>query len=97
MTSRHDMHFVLPGPMNQRTGGYLYDARIVGGLRRLGWGVTVHSIEGTFPDPDEVARENAEEALRSLPDGARVVIDGLALPALSDSRGRTSRDSSRSP
>ncbi len=88
MTSRHDMHFVLPGPMNQRTGGYLYDARIVGGLRRLGWGVTVHSIEGTFPDPDEVARENAEEALRSLPDGARVVIDGLALPALSDSRGR---------
>ena len=31
------LHFVVPGPLDQRTGGYIYDRRIVEGLRARGW------------------------------------------------------------
>jgi hypothetical protein len=30
---------VVPGHLGERTGGYLYDRRIVAGLRGLGWAV----------------------------------------------------------
>jgi len=73
------LHVVVAGPLEQRTGGYLYDAHIVAGLRELGWRVHVHNLAGHFPDPDAVAREALRAMLASLPDGARVVIDGLAM------------------
>ena len=76
------LHVVVPGPLDQRTGGYIYDARIVDGLRRLGWRVTVHSLPGRFPSGGAHARASLNGVLERLPDGARVVIDGLALGAL---------------
>ena len=83
---------VVPGPLDQRTGGYVYDARIVAGLRELGWRVDVHNLIGTFPDPDAEARASMASALAGMPDGARVVIDGLAMGGLPESlraeRGR---------
>ena len=33
--------WLVPGPLDQPTGGYLYDARMVGGLRARGWRVEV--------------------------------------------------------
>src|SRR5215471_13181441 len=33
--------FVVPGDINTRTGGYIYDRRIVEGLRALGWRVEI--------------------------------------------------------
>ena len=76
------LHVLVPGPLEQRTGGYIYDARIVDGLRRRGWRVTVHELEGRFPEGDPAARAGLRAALAGLPDGARVVIDGLALGGL---------------
>ena len=43
-----DLDFIVPGDPAQRTGGYLYDARIVEALRHLGWTVTVHGLPGRF-------------------------------------------------
>ena len=77
-----ELHFVVPGPLDQLTGGYVYDARMVAGLRKLRWQVHVHSLRGRFPDPDALARDDLASALASLPDGARVVIDGLAMGGL---------------
>ncbi|HUP52833.1 MAG TPA: glycosyltransferase family 4 protein [Longimicrobiales bacterium] len=76
------LHVVVAGPLEQRTGGYLYDAHMVAGLRELGWRVHVHNLSGRFPDSDTVAREAMSATLASLPDGARVVIDGLAMGGL---------------
>jgi glycosyltransferase involved in cell wall biosynthesis len=76
------LHLLVPGPLDQRTGGYLYDRRIVEGLRALGRDVRVHEVPGRFPDPDARAREGLAKALRSCPDGAVVVVDGLAGGAL---------------
>lgn len=77
-----ELHVVVPGPLDQRTGGYLYDARMVEGLRELGWRVHVHELEGSFPDPDPTARAALDHALASLREGARVLIDGLAMGGL---------------
>ena len=76
------LHLVVPGPLEQRTGGYLYDARMADGLRRRGWRVVVHSLCGVFPDADAAARASMAEALAGMPDGATVVVDGLALGGL---------------
>lgn len=81
VTSR-DLHLIIPGPLEQRTGGYVYDRRIVEGLRRLGWTVHVHGLEGAFPDPDPTAVAAMRAALESIPAGAIVVIDGLAMGGL---------------
>ncbi len=78
-----DLTVLVPGSLERLTGGTLYDKRMVRGLRALGWTVDVHEIAGTFPDGDDAARRTADHILRALRDQARVVVDGLALPALS--------------
>lgn len=78
------LNFIVPGDPAQRTGGYLYDAHIVRELRDLGWSVEVIGLEGRFPDADERALAAMSAALSDLRDGARVVIDGLALGGVPD-------------
>jgi glycosyltransferase involved in cell wall biosynthesis len=78
------LHFIVPGPLDQRTGGYIYDRCIVEGLRALGWSVRVHELAGRFPQADEIARAAAGEVLAQLPPQSLPVIDGLALPAFAE-------------
>mgnify|MGYP000904797668 CR=1 FL=1 len=73
--------FLVPGALDQLTGGYLFDRQVVDGLRALGRAVTVIELAGRHPDPDEQALAGAVQALGRLPDGSAAVIDGLALPA----------------
>lgn len=75
------LHLIVPGPIEQRTGGYLYDSRMVSGLRKLDWTVTVRGLDGAFPRPDARARAALPAALATVPDGARVLVDGLAFAA----------------
>jgi len=75
---------IVPGALDQLTGGYLFDRRVVDGLRASGRAVRVVELSGTHPDADAVARAAATDALRALPDGSLAVIDGLALPAFAD-------------
>ena len=42
---------VVPGNLDSRTGGYIYDRHIVDGLRAMGWSVDVQSLDETFPRP----------------------------------------------
>ena len=86
--------FLVPGDWESRTGGYLYDRRIVAGLRDAGWQVHLRSPGDTFPLPDAAAREQARRAVEALPDGALVVADGLgfgALPELAEQHAQRLR------
>jgi glycosyltransferase involved in cell wall biosynthesis len=85
------VQLVVPGPLGQRTGGYIYDRRMVEGLRALGWPVDVHELAGRFPIVDEVATAAARQAAAAMPAGSLPVIDGLALPAFRDLSGRLPR------
>ena len=77
------VHFVVPGPLDQRTGGYIYDRRIFDGLRAAGRRVEVHELPGRFPDADDQAVAAAAEAVDRLGKDL-AVIDGLALPAFQE-------------
>jgi glycosyltransferase involved in cell wall biosynthesis len=76
--------FVVPGSIDTRTGGSIYDRRMVESLRRRGWDITVVELAGGFPQATAAAATGAAEALAALPDGTLVVMDGLALSALPD-------------
>lgn len=77
--------FIVPGSINQLTGGYIFDRRLVETLRAGGRPVEVIELDGCFPMVDTMARASATAALSRLCDGALVVIDGLALPAFAES------------
>lgn len=85
------VHFIVPGPIDQRTGGYGYDRRIVAALQALGRTVRVIELDGQFPLSCDIARTSAAEALDCMPDGAVAVIDGLALPAFGPTLSRHAR------
>jgi glycosyltransferase involved in cell wall biosynthesis len=76
------LHFLIPGDLAAGTGGYVYDRRVIGGLRALGWQVMVHQLDASFPYPTAGALQGAQEVLESLPDQATVLVDGLALGAM---------------
>ena len=73
--------FIVPGSIDQITGGYLYDRRVIEGLQASGRPVGLIELMGEFPDADGVARASAAACLAAHGDGAAVCIDGLALAA----------------
>jgi glycosyltransferase involved in cell wall biosynthesis len=75
---------IVPGPIDQLTGGYLFARHIVAELCARGDEVAVIELPGQFPEADATAGAAAAEALAALPDGALAVIDGLALLGFND-------------
>ncbi len=74
--------FIVPGSLATRTGGYVYDRHIIENLRAQGWRVEPIELGGSFPGPDDKTRVRAEKIFASIPNGALVVVDGLAFGAL---------------
>ena len=77
-----DLHCLIPGDIETRTGGYGYDRAIVAGLRARGWNVRVLSVPGAYPSPSDDERAIADRALAALPENSLVLADGLAFGAL---------------
>jgi glycosyltransferase involved in cell wall biosynthesis len=73
---------IVPGSIATRTGGYEYDRRMLAGLRALGWAVDVRELDASFPRPSPAAIDHAGRVLAAIPDGATVVVDGLAFGAM---------------
>lgn len=80
--SQHNVHFLVPGSLTTATGGYHYDRRLIQGLRALGWGVVVRSLDPGFPFPGREALAEAADVLASIASDELVIIDGLALGAM---------------
>ena len=74
--------FLIPGDPSTPTGGYLYDRRIVQGMRDLGWRVSVRQLDASFPFPSATALDHARSVLGRIPSGGLVLIDGLAMGAM---------------
>jgi glycosyltransferase involved in cell wall biosynthesis len=72
--------FVVDGALDQPTGGYIYDRRVVGGLRDRGLEVEVASLD---PRRAALASEDVRAAslvMRHLAAGGLVVVDELSHP-----------------
>ncbi|HEV8026700.1 MAG TPA: glycosyltransferase family 4 protein [Stellaceae bacterium] len=84
--------FIVPGPLGQLTGGYLFDKRVIEGLRAAGRAVDVRELPGAFfPSADAAALAAADAVLSALPEEDAAIIDGLALPAFAQVLTPTSR------
>ena len=78
----HSLILIVPGRLDTQTGGSLYNCRVAEGLRQHGWSVDVRELDESFPFPTPAALANAAHVLAGLRDGARLLIDGLALSAM---------------
>jgi glycosyltransferase involved in cell wall biosynthesis len=84
--------FIVPGPLGQLTGGYLFDKRVIEGLRAAGRAVDVRELPGAFfPAADATALAAADALLSALAEEDVAIIDGLALPAFAQVLTPTSR------
>ncbi|MGW7537625.1 glycosyltransferase family 4 protein [Amycolatopsis sp. NPDC054798] len=74
--------FVVPGDVDDRSvpsGGNTYDRRVAEHLP-----VRLRPVDGTWPDPGEDARRQLDQVLAEVPDGAKVLLDGLVACGVPD-------------
>ncbi len=74
--------FAVPGSLDQPTGGYAYDRRVIAGLRQRGCEVDVVDLGDGFPRPRPETVAGVLPRLRRVPAGQPIVVDGLALGVL---------------
>lgn len=69
--------FAIPGDINTRTGGYIYERRLLEALRGQGRQVRHVVLPGSFPDPTPQDMEVALAMLAEVPDGTPLILDGF--------------------
>lgn len=69
--------FAIPGDVETRTGGFIYERRLLDALRDLGHDVTHVRLPEGFPDPSPPEMSRAVRTLAALPPEAPVILDGL--------------------
>jgi len=74
--------FAVPGRLDQPTGGYAYDRRVIAELRRRGCDIDIVDLGEGFPRPTGATTREALTRLMQVPVGRPIVIDGLALGVL---------------
>lgn len=76
--------FAVPGNIETRTGGTIYDKKVMAELRAGGRTVEHLQWPSSFPFPSRKDLADVAESLAACPDNALVLIDGLAFGAMSD-------------
>lgn len=77
-----DLGFVIPGDITLRTGGYIYDRRVLALLPDCGVAARHVPLPDSFPDPTPGDLERTGRILDALPPAMPLLIDGLAFGAL---------------
>jgi len=71
--------FAISADYERRTGGWIYDQRLMHELRQRGWQVCDLVLPAGFPRPDDAARAQSDAMFAGLADGTIVVVDQLCL------------------
>lgn len=87
MSMKH-IAFAIPGDIDTPTGGYIYDRRIIQGLKDLGWQVDIVALGEGFPYPDAATLAFAHQALSAVPVHCPILIDGLAFGVMTEIAGQ---------
>lgn len=74
--------FAVPGDITTLTGGYIYDRRIIEGLRSLGHNVHHIELPASYPYPTQDVSGTTAALLGANPDDRPMIIDGLAYGAI---------------
>ena len=82
-----DLQWLNPGAIAQRTGGYIYNARMIGALRAAGWTIYTHELPGDWPAASEAALRDCAAIFENFVAGSTVIADGLLWTGLGELRG----------
>lgn len=74
--------FAIPGDLDTPTGGYAYDRHVMAKLPEFGIDIHHLPLPGGFPFPSAAELDETANRLAGVPNGALLLIDGLALGAL---------------
>ena len=69
--------FAIPGDMHRRTGGFIYESRILAELRDLGHDIAHLQLPASFPCPSPADIEETVSLLRSVPPDRAILLDGF--------------------
>jgi len=74
--------FAIPGDLNTRTGGYIYERRLLESLNEIGQPTRHVPLITSWPHPTPEAEANLAQALAALPAGMPLILDGLVFGAM---------------
>lgn len=82
MTALRKAAFAIPGDIETLTGGYIYEHRLLMGLRDQGRDVTHVQLPEGFPDADKTAMGQAIRQLQAIGPDRVLILDGLVFGAI---------------
>ncbi len=74
--------FAIPGDIASVTGGYLYERRLLEGLREVGTDTEHLRLGPSFPDPSPEDSSHAVAAMEALDPAHPLIVDGLVFGSL---------------
>ncbi|MCQ0972016.1 glycosyltransferase family 4 protein [Paracoccus sp. TK19116] len=74
--------FAIPGDIETLTGGYIYERRLLMGLRDQGRNVTHLQLPASFPDPSAAEMTDAVAQLQGIDAERVLILDGLVFGAI---------------
>ncbi|MFL4470587.1 glycosyltransferase family 4 protein [Tateyamaria armeniaca] len=74
--------FAIPGDKDRRTGGFIYEARVLRELNELGCATDHMQLPDSFPDPTGADMATALYALYAVPGDRPIILDGLVFGAI---------------
>ena len=74
--------FAIPGDINLRTGGYIYDRRVMALLPRFNVAVEHLALPGAYPSPSAEDLRATARAFAKVPRDSVLLVDGLAYGAM---------------
>ncbi len=83
-----EVHVIVPEGIDdpgRPSGGNTYDRKVCRGLAALGWSLREHAVPGAWPRAGAAEHAALARAVRPIPDGTVVLLDGLvacAAPAV---------------
>lgn len=79
---RPQVAFAIPGDIQTRTGGYIYERRMLESLNALGLPTRHVELMTSWPNPTAQAARDLVEKLAALPPELPVILDGLVFGAM---------------
>lgn len=74
--------FAIPGDLATVTGGYLYERRLLEGLREVGTDTAHLRLGSSFPDPSPEDSAHAVAAMEAVDPAHPLIVDGLVFGSL---------------
>lgn len=74
--------FAIPGDKDRRTGGFIYEARVLRELNEIGCCTAHLQLPDSFPDPSLADMTATLELLCAIPEDQPIILDGLVFGAI---------------